>query len=111
MPGLTNGRQHRTQADRGHRAPAPELTEADGFLALWVPKIMASSAFRDGSRVVITFDEGSDSVAFCGETSSQPQPRGPVYRPDLVRGRRLRCIHAGGAACGASMRPGETIVT
>ncbi len=111
MPGLTNGRQHRTRADWGHRAPAPELTQADRFLAQWVPKIMASPAFRDGGRIVITFDEGSDSAACCGETSSQPQPRGPVYRPDLARGRRLRCIHAGAAAAGASVRPGETIVT
>jgi hypothetical protein len=31
---------------------------------------MASPAFRYGGRIVITFDEGSDSAACCGETSS-----------------------------------------
>jgi phosphatidylinositol-3-phosphatase len=35
------------------------LTQADKFLARWVPKIMASPACRDGGLIVITFDEGS----------------------------------------------------
>jgi phosphatidylinositol-3-phosphatase len=31
---------------------------------------MASPAFRNGGRIVITFDEGSNTAACCGETSS-----------------------------------------
>ncbi len=58
----------------GHDAPcvtgAPGgLTQADAFLAAWVPKIMAAPAYRDGGLIVVTFDEGGDSAACCGETS------------------------------------------
>jgi len=58
----------------GHDAPcvtgAPGgLVQADGFLASWVPKIMAAPAYREGGLIVITFDEGSDSAACCGEAS------------------------------------------
>jgi phosphatidylinositol-3-phosphatase len=60
--------------DDGHDAPcvtgAPGgLAQADAFLAQWVPKIMAAPAYRDGGLIVVTFDEGSDSAACCGETS------------------------------------------
>ncbi len=34
-----------------------------------VPKIMAAPAYRDGGLIVVTFDEGSDSAACCGEAS------------------------------------------
>jgi hypothetical protein len=58
----------------GHDAPcvtgAPGgLAKADAFLAQWVPTIMAAPAYRDGGLIVITFDEGSDAAACCGETS------------------------------------------
>jgi phosphatidylinositol-3-phosphatase len=58
----------------GHDAPcvtgAPGgLGQADAFLSQWVPKIMAAPAYRDGGLIVITFDEGSDSAACCGQTS------------------------------------------
>ena len=58
----------------GHDAPcvtgAPGgLAQADAFLAQWVPKIMAAPAYRDGGLIVVTFDEGSDAAACCGETS------------------------------------------
>jgi hypothetical protein len=60
--------------DDGHDAPcvtgAPGgLAQADAFLSQWVPKIMATPAYRDGGLIVITFDEGSDSAACCGEAS------------------------------------------
>jgi len=45
------------------------LAQADAFLAQWVPKIMAAPAYRDGGLIVVTFDEGSDSAACCGEAS------------------------------------------
>ena len=58
----------------GHDAPcvtgAPGgLAQADTFLSKWVPKIMAAPAYRDHGLIVITFDEGSDSAACCGEAS------------------------------------------
>ena len=58
----------------GHDAPcvsgAPGgLVQADAFLSQRVPTIMAAPAYRDGGLIVITFDEGSDSAACCGETS------------------------------------------
>ena len=57
----------------GHDSPcvtgAPGgLAQADAFLARWVPTIMAAPAYRDGGLIVITFDEGSDAAACCGET-------------------------------------------
>jgi hypothetical protein len=69
----------------GHDAPcltgAPGgLAQADAFLAQWVPKIMAAPAYRDGGLIVITFDEGSDSAACCGEASgfSPDHPNVPL---------------------------------
>jgi len=69
----------------GHDAPcvtgAPGgLTQADAFLAQWVPTIMAAPAYRDGGLIVITFDEGSDAAACCGETSgiSPSHPNVPL---------------------------------
>ena len=70
----------------GHDAPcvtgAPGgLAQADALLALWVPKIMAAPAYRDGGLIVVTFDEGSDAAAACcGETSglSPAHPNVPL---------------------------------
>jgi len=58
----------------GHDAPCADgapggLARADRFLAQWVPVIMAAPAYRDGGLIVITFDEGSDAAACCGESS------------------------------------------
>ena len=59
--------------DDGHDSPcvtgAPGgLAQADVFLAQWVLAIMAAPAYRDGGLIVVTFDEGSDAAACCGET-------------------------------------------
>ena len=69
----------------GHDAPcvtgAPGgLAQADAFLSQWVPTIMAAPAYRDGGLIVITFDEGSDAAACCGETSgiSPSHPNVPL---------------------------------
>ena len=32
-------------------------------------QLSAAPAYRDGSLIVVTFDEGSDSAAYCGEAS------------------------------------------
>jgi hypothetical protein len=58
--------------DDGHDSPcvtgAPGgLAQADWFLSQWVPKIKSAPAYRDGGLIVITFDEGSDAAACCGE--------------------------------------------
>jgi hypothetical protein len=60
--------------DDGHDAPcvtgAPGgLAQAGCFLSQRVPKIMATPAYQDCGLIVITFDEGSDSAACCGEAS------------------------------------------
>ena len=69
----------------GHDAPCVTgtpggLVQADAFLARWVPKIMAAPAYRDGGLIVITFDEGSDAAARCGETAgfSADHPNVPL---------------------------------
>jgi hypothetical protein len=43
------------------------LVSADAFLRKWVPRILASPAFRRDGLLVITFDEGTDGKACCGE--------------------------------------------
>ena len=69
----------------GHDAPCADgapggLAQADRFLARWVPVIMAAPAYRDSGLIVITFDEGSDAAACCGETSgiSPSHPNVPL---------------------------------
>jgi hypothetical protein len=58
----------------GHDAPCADgapggLAQADRFLARWVPVIMAAPAYQNGGLIVVTFDEGSDAAACCGESS------------------------------------------
>ena len=64
----------------GHDAPCRSgepggLVSADEFLREWVPRILASPAFKQDGLLVITFDEGTDGAACCGE---QPLPGGPL---------------------------------
>ena len=63
----------------GHDAPCKNdepggLISADAFLRRWVPRILASPAFKQDGLLVVTFDEGTDGDACCGE---QPLPGGP----------------------------------
>lgn len=63
----------------GHDAPCKSgepggLISADAFLRRWVPRIVAAPAFRRDGLLVITFDEGTDATACCGE---QGLPNGP----------------------------------
>ena len=57
----------------GHDAPCKNgepggLVSADAFLRNWVPRILASPAFKQDGLLVITFDEGMlDSTACCAE--------------------------------------------
>lgn len=78
--------------DDGHDAPCADgrpggLTSADAFLRTWVPKILASPAYKAGGLLVITFDEAeasggdSDASACChtppAPNSPKPGIRGP----------------------------------
>jgi hypothetical protein len=71
--------------DDGHDAPCVDgrpggLVSADAWLKVWVPKILASPAFRTDGILIITFDESdgpqSDATACCGEGAgpNTPQP-------------------------------------
>jgi hypothetical protein len=56
----------------GHDAPCKTgepggLISADEFLRVWVPRILASPAFRQDGLLIITFDEGTDALACCDE--------------------------------------------
>ena len=64
----------------GHDAPckngeAGGLITADVFLRVWVPRILASPAFREDGLLVITFDEGTDAQDCCNERGL---PGGPA---------------------------------
>jgi len=65
----------------GHDAPCKNgepggLISADKFLREWVPQILASPAFKQDGLLIVTFDEGTDAAACCGETkpAGAPQP-------------------------------------
>jgi hypothetical protein len=65
----------------GHNAPCKNgepggLVSADKFLREWVPRILASPAFRQDGLLIITFDEGTDAAVCCGEIkpAGAPQP-------------------------------------
>jgi len=51
---------------------AAELAQADAFLKVWVPRILASPAFKQDGLLVVAFDESdTDLTACCNE---QPGP-------------------------------------
>ncbi len=51
------------------------LAGVDAFLKIWVPRIMASPAYRKDGLIVVTFDEGLTGAACCDE---QGLPGGPL---------------------------------
>ena len=58
--------------DDGHDAPCVDsapggLVQANHFLEHWVPLIIHSPAFAQDGLLIITFDEGLESQACCGE--------------------------------------------
>jgi phosphatidylinositol-3-phosphatase len=78
------------------------LTSIDAFLKTWVPRIMASPAYKTDGLIVITFDESSDAsetvnvnpttgqetvdITFAGQTccDQQPGPNLSGIRPSSV---------------------------
>lgn len=70
----------------GHDAPCANgepggLVSVDAFLRTWVPRIMASPAFRKDGLLVITFDEGADGAACCHERGLPGGPQAGRYGP------------------------------
>ncbi|WP_236585300.1 alkaline phosphatase family protein [Dyella sp. EPa41] len=70
----------------GHDAPCLNgetggPISADAFLRDWVPRIMASPAFRKDGVLIITFDEGTDASACCGEEPLGGGPPPGQYGP------------------------------
>lgn len=58
----------------GHDSPCVDgrrggLAGINGFLSTWVPRILASPAYRSGGLLAVLFDEagGTDASACCGE--------------------------------------------
>ena len=70
----------------GHDAPCKDgepggLVSADKFLREWIPQILASPAFKQDGLLIITFDEGTDAAACCGETKPEGAPEPGQFGP------------------------------
>jgi hypothetical protein len=70
----------------GHDAPCKNgepggLISADEFLRVWVPRILASPAFRQDGLLIITFDEGTDALACCDEQGLTGGPAPGQFGP------------------------------
>ena len=82
----------------GHDSPCVDgepggLTSVNGWLQTWVPKILASPAYKDHGMLIITADEAesprSDSSACCGEG---PGPNAPLPGIDGLGGGRIGAL-------------------
>lgn len=82
----------------GHDSPCVDgqpggLVSADQFLQTWVPKILASPAFRKDGLLIVTFDESdspqSDASACCGEG---PGPNSPLPGVTGLGGGRVGAV-------------------
>ncbi|HEX2858051.1 MAG TPA: alkaline phosphatase family protein [Propionibacteriaceae bacterium] len=82
----------------GHDSPCVDgepggLTSVNGWLQTWVPKILASPAYKDQGMLVITADESesprSDSSACCGEG---PGPNAPLPGINGLGGGRIGAL-------------------
>lgn len=74
----------------GHDATCAANTSRPGgyagieqFLRLWVPRILNSTAFRQGGLLVVNFDEAatSDTTACCGQTPGPGSPKPGITGP------------------------------
>jgi hypothetical protein len=74
----------------GHDAPCVDgrpggLVSSDAFLRTWVPRILASPAYRQDGLLLVTFDEAEvgDATACCDEQPgpNTPNPGGPTMGP------------------------------
>jgi phosphatidylinositol-3-phosphatase len=71
------------------------LASADAFLKTWVPKILASAAYRKDGLLIVTFDEGNDSAQY-----SRKDPAGGKTT--------VTQIYAGEHCCGQRIGPNVT---
>jgi len=71
------------------------LTSADAFLKTWVPKILASPAFRKDGLLIVTFDEGNSSA----QSSSKDPATGRTT---------IRATYAGEHCCNQRIGPNIT---
>jgi len=53
------------------------LAQADAFLQLWVPRILASPAYKAGGMLVITLDESDNDASACCNTPPSPNTPKP----------------------------------
>ena len=72
----------------GHDAPCADgdpggLAQVNGFLQIWVPQILNSPAYKAGGLLLITFDEGSNGAACCGETLGKSPSHPNVADPGM----------------------------
>src|SRR5262249_40141019 len=68
--------------DDGHDSPCKDgrpggLTSADEWLHSWVPKILASPAYRADGMLVITLDEAGNDASACCNTPPSPNREHP----------------------------------
>ncbi len=70
------------------------LTSADGFLRTWVPRILASAAYREDGLLIVTFDEST----FGAVTSSRNATTGQT---------QVDITYAGESCC--NQRPGPNL--
>jgi phosphatidylinositol-3-phosphatase len=70
---------------KGHGAGPGGLKQVNTFLKTWVPKILASPAYKKNGLIVITFDEAlvTDTHACCGETAGASDSHPNVTYPGL----------------------------
>jgi hypothetical protein len=82
----------------GHDSPCVNgepggLVSADAFLQTWVPKILASPAYRTDGLLIVTFDESDspakDASACCGEG---PGPNSPLPGISGLGGGRVGAV-------------------
>jgi hypothetical protein len=83
------------------------LVSADAFLQNWVPKIMGSPAWAEGSLLVVTFDEAEsgDATACCGEKPGYNTPNPGGLTPGPGGGR------TGTVLIGQHVQPGSVNAT
>jgi phosphatidylinositol-3-phosphatase len=72
----------------GHDAPCVDgqpggLVSANAFLETWVPKILASAAYKKDGLLVVTFDESEvdDATACCGPTPAPNVTQAGIHGP------------------------------
>lgn len=64
------------------------LTSADAFLHAWIPRIMASPAYKKDGLLIITFDEGNYAVTESTDVNSGRTTSNVVFSGEICCGQR-----------------------